>query len=80
MTMIAYAFLQSRRLKAAGRKKEARDRHHNQACRPSGKRSSTSSLDLHLDDVLTVTDSLQISRSTKCQSSASVPSLKFARL
>src|ERR1035437_9297903 len=51
-------------------KKESQDRHHNQACRPSGKRSSTSSHDLHPDDVLTVTGSLQISPSLKCQSSA----------
>ena len=73
MTMIAYAFLQSRRLKAAGRKKkESQDRHHNQACRLSGKRSSTSSHDLHPDNVLTVTCSLQISPNLKCQSSASV--------
>ena len=59
MTMIAYAFLQSRRLKAAGRKR-SQDRRHNQACRPSGKRSSTSSHDLHPDDVPTVTCCLQI--------------------
>ena len=73
MTMIAYAFLQSRRLKAAGRKKkESQDRHHNQACRPSGKRSSTSSRDLHPDNVLTVTGSLHISPNQKCQSSARV--------
>lgn len=32
MTMIAYAFLQTRRLAQAGRKKEARARHHNRAC------------------------------------------------
>src|ERR1700730_573670 len=51
-------------------KKESQDRHHNQACRPSGKRSSTSSHDLHPDNVLTVTCSLQISPSLKCQSSA----------
>src|ERR1700730_16930691 len=56
-------------------KKESQDRHHNQACRPSGKRSSTSSHDLHPDDVLTVTRSLQISPSLKCQSSASVVTL-----
>jgi len=38
MTMIAYAFLQSRRLKAAGRKKkEPGDRRHNRACPPSGR-------------------------------------------
>ena len=54
-------------------KKESQDRHHNQACRPSGKRSSTSSHDLHPDNVLTVTCTLQISSSLKCQSSASRP-------
>src|ERR1700730_9930801 len=54
-------------------KKESQDRHHNQACRPSGKRSSTSSHDLHPDNVLTVTCSLQTSPSLKCQSSASWP-------
>src|SRR5450755_2817552 len=52
-------------------KKESQDRHHNQACRPSGKRSSTSSHDLHPDNVLTVTCSSRISPSRKCQSSAS---------
>src|ERR1700693_5849754 len=52
-------------------KKESQDRHHNQACRPSGKRSSTSSRDLHPDNVPTVTCSLQISPSLKGQSSAS---------
>jgi SRSO17 transposase len=36
-TMIAYAFLQSRRLKAAGRKKKILRTATNQACRPSGK-------------------------------------------
>ena len=40
MTMIAYAFLQSRRLKAADGKKELEDHRHNRACRPSGKPSS----------------------------------------
>jgi SRSO17 transposase len=52
MTMIAYAFLQSRRLRAAGRKKESGDRRHNQPCRPSGKPSLTSSLGHHPSDVL----------------------------
>ena len=80
MTMIAYAFLQSRRLKAAGRKKKSQDRHHNQACRPSDKRSSTSSHDLHPDNVLTVTGSLQISPSLKCQSSANRADGKFQGL
>lgn len=46
MAMIAYAFLQSRRLKAAGRKKKgSQDRRHNPACRPLGKPSSISSHD-----------------------------------
>jgi hypothetical protein len=34
MSMIAFAFLQTRRLKAAGRKKEARARRRSQPCRP----------------------------------------------
>jgi SRSO17 transposase len=41
MTMIAYAFLQSRRLKVAGRKKESGDRRYNQACPPSDRPYST---------------------------------------
>ena len=40
MNMIAYAFLKSRRLKAAGRKEKSGDRRHNRACQPSGKPSS----------------------------------------
>src|SRR6476659_11023611 len=60
-------------------KKESQDRHHNQACRPSGKQSSTSSHDLHPDTVLTVTGYLQILPShPQCQSSASHVNLKFA--
>jgi SRSO17 transposase len=47
MTMIAYAFLQSRRLKAAGREKESGARRHNRVCQPSGKPSSTSLHGLH---------------------------------
>src|SRR3546814_668754 len=39
MTMIAYAFLQARRLKAAGRKKESGGRRHNRACQLSDRRS-----------------------------------------
>ncbi len=38
MTMIAYAFLQSRRLKAAGRKIESEDHLLNRACQLLGKR------------------------------------------
>jgi SRSO17 transposase len=40
MTMIAYAFLQSRGLNQAKGKKEARARRHSQAFRPSGRPSS----------------------------------------
>ena len=70
MTMIAYAFLQSRRLKAAGRKKkESRNRRRNRACRQSGKRSSTSSHAPHHDDVLTVRCSSQKLQRKTCQSS-----------
>jgi len=39
MSMIAFAFLQARRLKAAGRKKEARARRRSRPCLPSGRRS-----------------------------------------
>jgi len=35
MTMIAYAFLQSRRLKQAGEEKDSRDRSRNGPCLPS---------------------------------------------
>jgi hypothetical protein len=42
MTMIAYAFLQHRRLAQAGRKKESTDLRLNQACRPCAKPSSIS--------------------------------------
>ena len=51
MTMIAYAFLQSRRLTAAGGEKKSLQAHrHNRACRPSDKPSSTSSCGLHQYD------------------------------
>ncbi|VWX49299.1 hypothetical protein NOVOSPHI9U_200019 [Novosphingobium sp. 9U] len=43
MWMIAYLFLPSRRLKAAGRKKESGDRRRNPACQRSGRRSLSSS-------------------------------------
>src|SRR5829696_8786301 len=71
MTMIAYAFLQSRRLQAAGRKKESGDRHRNQACRPSGKLFSTSLHGLHPCDALTVRSFSRMPLIPKCQSSAS---------
>jgi SRSO17 transposase len=58
MTMIAYAFLQSRRLKAAGRgKKQSLARRRSQACRPSGKPSSITSLARRLCDARIVTGS-----------------------
>src|SRR5262249_936178 len=61
MTMIAYAFLQHRRLpqptwpdpKSEAGKKESTDRHLNRRCRPSGTPSSISSCDQALGDVRT---------------------------
>jgi hypothetical protein len=50
MTMIAYAFLQHRRLAQAERKKESTDLRLNQACRPCAKPSSISFFDRHLND------------------------------
>lgn len=72
MTMIAYAFLQFRRIKQRDGKKEPRDRHHNRPCRLSGKQSSTSSHHLYPDDVPTVTRSLLTSRNLNRQSSARI--------
>ena len=73
MTMIAYAFLQSRRLKAAGRKKESGDRRRNRPCRPSGKLSLTSSHDLHPSDAPTTRKFSAIPPPTNCQSSVRLP-------
>src|SRR5205823_12768909 len=54
MTMIAYAFLQHRRLaKVRREKKESTARRLNRRCRPSGTPSSISSCDQALDDVRT---------------------------
>ena len=53
-------------------KKESEDRRHNQACRPSGKPSSTSSHGLHPGDALTVRNSSPTPSNLNCQSSASV--------
>ena len=50
MTMIAYAFLQHRRLTSARRKKKSTDHRLNQACRPCGTPSSRSSSDRRHDD------------------------------
>lgn len=65
MTMIAYAFLQSRRLTAAGRG----GRRHNRPCRPFGKPSSTSSCGLLQSGALIVRDSSPTRPNPKCQSS-----------
>ena len=74
MTMIAYAFLQSRRLKAAGRKKKNRGaRHHNRVCQLSGKPSSTSLHGLHQGDARTVRNSSSVPVKLNCQSSAKWP-------
>jgi hypothetical protein len=70
MTMIAYTFLQSRRLKAAGRKKKSGDHRHNRACQPSGRPFSTSSRDLPQSDVRIVIGCSPNPSSLNCQSSA----------
>ena len=57
MTMIAYAFLQHRRLAHAGRKKKNQTVHRlSRACRPYATPSSSSSFDLDLSDVPTAED------------------------
>jgi SRSO17 transposase len=57
MTMIAYAFLQHRRLAHAGRKKKESTVHRlSRACRPYATPSSSSSFDLDLSDVPTAED------------------------
>jgi hypothetical protein len=57
MTMIAYAFLQHRRLAKARRgKKESTGRHLNQACQPCATPSSSSSFDCRLSDARTAED------------------------
>ena len=59
MTMLAFAFLQHRRLKTARRgKKKSMDRRLNQACRPSATPSSRSSLNCHRNDARTVENGL----------------------
>jgi hypothetical protein len=50
MTMIAYAFLQYRRLKTAGREKESTGRCLNRHCPPCVRPSSNSSLGHHRND------------------------------
>jgi SRSO17 transposase len=70
MAMIAFAFLQSRRLKAAGQKKGAGGHRRSRQCRPSGKPFSTSSCDHHQADALTAINSSASPLSKICQSSA----------
>src|SRR5664279_5379005 len=55
-------------------KKESGDRRHNQACRPSGKPSSTSLLGLHPGNAPTVRNSSPTPSNLICQSSASCQS------
>ena len=55
MTMMAYAFLQSRRLTAAGRKKRSGAHRLSPRCRRSGRPSSTTSAGHRRADVHTVT-------------------------
>ena len=56
MTMIAYAFLQHRRLTQVRRKKESTDRRLSLACRPYATPSSNSSFDHDPSDVRTAED------------------------
>src|SRR3974390_2538699 len=80
MTMIAYAFLQSRRLKAAGRKKKRRKTPPpTQACRPPGKPSSIFSRNRHSSDVLIVRSFSPSASGQICQSSARVREQRSSR-
>ena len=72
MTMLAFAFLQHRRLKTARRGKKSMDRRLNQACRPSATPSSRSSLNRHRNDARTVENGL-VSRSGVSKSAKVVP-------
>jgi hypothetical protein len=56
MTMIAYAFLQHRRLAQAGRKKESTVHCLSRACQPYAKPSSISSFNHDLSDARTAED------------------------
>jgi hypothetical protein len=56
MTMIAYAFLQHRRLTQVGRKKESTDRRLSLACRPYATPSSISFFDHYLSNAHTAED------------------------
>ena len=70
MAMIAFAFLQSRRLTAAGRKKkESVDRRRSRPCQPSGRQFSTSSCNHREPDAPTVTNPSGTQLREICQSS-----------
>jgi len=74
MTMMAYAFLQTRRLAAAGRKKkESQDRRLSPACQRSGKPSLNACSDHHHPDVLDAAAHYHQLKSHFCQSSARSP-------
>jgi SRSO17 transposase len=70
MTMIAYAFLQSRRLDQASGKKESKGHPHSQACRRCGKPSSSTSVHPHHRDVHIVPCHSSSRAALICQSSA----------
>lgn len=74
MTMIAYAFLQHRRLAQAGRKNESTDRRRSQVCRRYAKPSSISSFDRQLSDAHTAENESVKSCNPICQSSAKTSS------
>ena len=70
MAMIAFAFLQSRCLKAAGRKKEQGGHRHSRRCRPSGKPSLILSYDHRPHDALTAINPSPSLLLENCQSRA----------
>jgi hypothetical protein len=72
MTIIAYAFLQSRRLAQAGRKKESQDHRHSRASRLSGRPSLITSHARHQPIALIAESRWKTCQSTFCQSSAKV--------
>lgn len=76
MTMMAYAFLQIRRLAQAGRKKESPDRRLSPACRQSGKPSLTACSDHRRPTVPAAAALCHRQKSQICQSSARVYSYK----
>ena len=61
MTMIAYAFLQHRRIATAARKKKSTAHRHSRVCRPCATPSSNSFFDHQISDAHTAED-----KSAKC--------------